>query len=50
MNVIAYMAGLLLEEHPENFGLAEARVFEQSLIMTGLSTEKERFSPTGDIS
>ncbi len=49
MNVIAYMAGLLLEDDPENFGLAEARVFEQPLIVMGLSVEKGRFLPTGDI-
>jgi len=48
MNVIAYMAGLLLDEDPEVFGLAEARVFEQSMILLGLSVEKARFVPLVD--
>lgn len=48
MNVIAYMAGLLLDEDAESFGLAEARVFEQSMILFGLSVEKERFVPLVD--
>jgi phosphohistidine phosphatase len=45
MNVVAYMAGLLLGEHPEPFHLAEARVFEQAFISTALSVEKNRFVP-----
>ncbi|MDE2421676.1 MAG: phosphohistidine phosphatase SixA [Gammaproteobacteria bacterium] len=49
MNVVAYMAALLIEEDPENFGLAEARIFEQPMIVMGLSVEKARFSPTGDL-
>ena len=48
MNVIAYIAGLLLDEDPEVFGLAEARVFEQSMILLGLSVEKARFVPLVD--
>jgi len=48
MNVIAYMAGLLLDEDPEVFGLAEARVFEQSAILLGLSAETARFVPLVD--
>lgn len=48
MNVIAYMAGLLLDEDAESFGLAEARVFEQSTILLGLSVEKARFVPLVD--
>lgn len=48
MNVIAYMAGLLLDEDPEVFGLAEARVFEQSMILLGLSVEEARFVPLVD--
>lgn len=48
MNVIAYMAGLLLDQNPESFGLAEARVFEQTEILLGLSVEKARFVPLVD--
>lgn len=48
MNVIAYIAGLLLDEDPEIFGLAEARVFEQPLILLGLSVETARFLPLVD--
>lgn len=48
MNVIAYIAGLLLDEDPEIFGLAEARVFEQSMILLGLSIETARFVPLVD--
>ena len=48
MNVIAYLAGLLINDDPESFGLAEARVFEQSLILLGLSVEKARFVPLVD--
>lgn len=48
MNVIAYMAGLLLDEDPESFDLAEARVFEQDMILLGLSVEKARFVPLVD--
>jgi phosphohistidine phosphatase len=50
MNVIAYLAGLIVDEYPESFGLAEARVFEQPLILMGLSVEKARFAPLGDLS
>lgn len=48
MNVIAYIAGLLLDDNAESFGLAEARVFEQSMILLGLSVEKARFVPLVD--
>ncbi|MBC7751405.1 MAG: phosphohistidine phosphatase SixA [Candidatus Saccharibacteria bacterium] len=48
MNVIAYIAGLLLDEDPEIFGLAEARVFEQPFILLGLSVETARFLPLVD--
>ncbi|GAC1374591.1 MAG: phosphoglycerate mutase family protein [Aquirhabdus sp.] len=48
MNVIAYIAGLLLDDDPESFSLAEARVFEQSMILFGLSAEKARFVPLVD--
>jgi phosphohistidine phosphatase len=49
MNIIAYMAGLILDEDPESFGLAEARVFEQPIILVGLSVEQRRFVPFGDL-
>ncbi len=49
MNIVAYMAALLLEgnpaQHPESFQLAEARIFEQPFINDGLSVEKKRFVP-----
>lgn len=45
MNVIAYIAGLLTEEMPEAFNLAEVRVYEQPVIMVGLSQETARFVP-----
>lgn len=45
MNIVAYMAGLLLDDYPESFALAEARVLEQPLIMAGLSSEKARYLP-----
>ena len=48
MNVIAYLAGLLTNDDPESFGLAEARVFEQPLILLSLSVEKARFVPLVD--
>lgn len=48
MNIVAYMAGLLLGEHPEPFHLAEARVFEQTFIATGISTETARYIPDLD--
>lgn len=45
MNVVAFMAGLLLGEHPESFHLAEARVFELPFISTAMAQEKLRFVP-----
>lgn len=48
MNVIAYIAGLLLDDDAESFDLAEARVFEQSMILLGLSALKARFVPLVD--
>ncbi|KAA8735611.1 histidine phosphatase family protein [Acinetobacter qingfengensis] len=45
MNIIAYIAALLTEDFPESFALAEARVYEQPVIMVGLSQEKSRFVP-----
>lgn len=48
MNIVAYMAALLTQDAPESFALAEARVFEQPVIMTGLSQEIARFVPQTD--
>ena len=48
MNVIAYIAGLLLDVEAESFGLAEARVLEQPMILLDLSVEKARFVPLVD--
>ncbi len=45
MNIVAYMAGLLLDDDAEGFSLAEARVFEQEIIVPGLSVENARFVP-----
>lgn len=45
MNVIAYLAGLLLDEYPEAFHLAEVRVLKQDVIAAGLSVEVDRFTP-----
>jgi phosphohistidine phosphatase len=45
MNVIAYLAGLLTQDAPEAFALAEARVYEHPVLLQGLSREITRFVP-----
>ena len=45
MNIVAYLAGLLTNQSPQSFGLAEARVYEQVAIGLGFSTEVARFTP-----
>lgn len=45
MSIIATLAGLLLNEHPESFSLAEARVFEMDFVMSGMAHEIDRFVP-----
>ena len=40
MNIVAHMAGLLLDESPRSFALAEARVYEQAVIAAGLAVEQ----------
>ncbi len=45
MNVIAQMSSLLLGDWPEGFELAEARVFEQAVILPELSVEQWRCVP-----
>ena len=49
MNVVAYMAALLIDEDPEGFSLAEARVFEQPIVLLGLSVERARFTPPSEL-
>lgn len=45
MNIVAYMGGLLVGEPPRSFELAEARVYEQTVIANGLSVEQIRIVP-----
>lgn len=48
MNIVAYMGGLLTAEPPRSFELAEARVYAQTVIAGGLSTEQLRIVPQRD--
>ena len=45
MSIVAYIASLLTNDHPESFCLAEARVFEMDFVMTGMAKEIDRFVP-----
>ncbi|MEC7120126.1 MAG: phosphoglycerate mutase family protein [Pseudomonadota bacterium] len=45
MNIIAQLAALLLDDRPEGFDLAEARVFEQPVVVPALSIEQWRCVP-----
>ena len=45
MSIVANIAGLLINDYPESFSLAEARVFDMDFVMTGLGTEVDRFVP-----
>ena len=45
MNIVAYMGGLLIGESPRSFELAEAGVYEQTVIAQGLSVEHARIVP-----
>lgn len=45
MSIVAYLAGLLMGDHPESFSLAEARVFEMDFVMSGMAKEIDRFVP-----
>lgn len=45
MNVIGGIAQKLTLDVYDGFALAEARVYDQTVIANGLSTEKSRFSP-----
>ena len=46
MNVVAHIAEQLTHEHFHPFALAEARLYEQSVIADGLSTQTKAFIPT----
>lgn len=46
MNVVGYIDQLLTGQSFSPFALAEARVYSQTVIANGLSTQKDRFVPT----
>lgn len=46
MNVVGHIAEQLTHEHFHAFALAEARIYEQSVIANGLSTQQKAFVPT----
>ncbi|MBP2281173.1 phosphohistidine phosphatase [Psychrobacter sp. PL15] len=46
MSIVANLAGLLTNNNPEAFSLAEARVFEMEFVMAGMANEIDRFVPT----
>ncbi|KXO78288.1 SixA phosphatase family protein [Acinetobacter venetianus] len=46
MNVVAHIAEQLTHESFNPFALAEARIYDQTVIANGLSTQKKRFTPT----
>ena len=45
MSIVANIAGLLTDDYPESFSLAEARVFEMDFVMSGMAKEVDRFVP-----
>lgn len=45
MSIVANLAGLLTNDYPEAFALAEARVFEMEFVMSGMANEIDRFVP-----
>ena len=45
MNVVAHIAALLTAEPFHPYALAEARIYEQAVIATGLSTQLKSFIP-----
>ena len=45
MNVVAHMAEILTGEYFNGFALAEARIYEQTVIANGLSTQRNCFVP-----
>ena len=46
MNVVGHIAEQLTHENFNPFALAEARIYDQAVIATGLSTQKNSFIPT----
>ena len=46
MNVVGHIAEQLTGENFHPFALAEARIYQQSVIAQGLSTEKQAFIPS----
>lgn len=46
MNIVGHIAEQLTHEHFNPFALAEARVYEQTVIANGLSTQNKAFIPT----
>ena len=46
MNVVAHIAEQLTHERFNPFALAEVRIYDQAVIANGLSTQKNRFTPT----
>ncbi|QOW45624.1 MULTISPECIES: phosphohistidine phosphatase SixA [Acinetobacter] len=46
MNVVAHIAEQLTHENFHPYALAEARIYEQSVIAQGLSTQQKAFIPT----
>ncbi|WP_445660439.1 phosphohistidine phosphatase SixA [Acinetobacter sp. F16] len=45
MNVVAHISSLLTSESFHPYALAEARIYEQAVIATGLSTQLKSFIP-----
>ncbi|OTG83097.1 SixA phosphatase family protein [Acinetobacter sp. ANC 4648] len=45
MNVVAHIAEQLTHDHFNPFALAEARIYEQTVIANGLSTQRKAFIP-----
>ena len=45
MNVVAHISSLLTAEAFHPYALAEARIYEQAVIATGLSTQLKSFIP-----
>lgn len=46
MNVVGHIAEQLTHENFNPFALAEARIYDQTVIANGLSTQKKSFTPT----
>lgn len=45
MNVVAHIASILTTESFQPFALAEARIYDQAVIVAGLSTQKKAIVP-----